>query len=90
MSSGGPLSKKTGDELVAAGVKLITFYAGTEFGAPVYTFYGQEGDIRTAEDWEWIQFVTDEARPRLIPQGDGTYELQFLVSYLNFCLSNGH
>jgi hypothetical protein len=82
-SSGGPLSKQAGDDLVASGVKLLSVYAGTEFGCPVYGFYsknGENGDIRTPEDWEYLQFRTDYVHPRMIPQGDGTYELQLLVS----------
>ena len=82
MYAGGPLAKKSGDELVAAGVKLLPIYGGTEFGCPTLAFYntGKRGDIRTLEDWEWMQFDTEAVDVRFIPQGDGSYELQVLVS----------
>lgn len=62
-------------------------YASTEAGCPVYAFYSEnadggadDGDVRTPQDWEWIQFLgRDELHTRMVPQGDGTYELQLLV-----------
>ncbi|GJE92564.1 acetyl-CoA synthetase-like protein [Phanerochaete sordida] len=79
---GGPLAKKSGDQLVAAGVKLVCLYAGTEYGCPVLGFHsdnGERGDIRTPEDWEWLQFNEEEVDLRLIPQSDGNYELHVLT-----------
>ena len=35
-----------------------------------------------AEDWSWMAF-SPRVKPRWEPQGDGTYELHFLVRYLN-------
>ena len=54
---------------------MISLYGGTEFGAPV-CFRDGSGD----KDWEYVSF------PQLVntrwgDQGDGTYELQFLVRF---------
>jgi acyl-coenzyme A synthetase/AMP-(fatty) acid ligase len=72
---GGPLSDELGDNLVARGVKLTSMYGGTEMNAmcqclPV-----------GPQEWAWLRF-SDAAKPRWIDQGDGTYELQFLVRSL--------
>lgn len=40
---------------------------------------GPEADVKTSADWDWMRFA-DYVNCRWIPQGDGTYELQFLVS----------
>ncbi|EKM52305.1 uncharacterized protein PHACADRAFT_260612 [Phanerochaete carnosa HHB-10118-sp] len=81
--AGGPLSKTSGNKLVAAGVRLCCVYGGTEYGVHTKildTDYslGPEASSRTKEDWEWVSFP-DYPKCRWIPQGDGTYELQFLT-----------
>jgi hypothetical protein len=56
-------------------VKLRAVYGGTEFGAVAIssTKAGDEGD------WEYLE-VNGEDNPVFVAQGDGTYELQFIVS----------
>lgn len=82
--SGGPLSTKTGDSLVQAGVHIISLYGGTEFG-PVSTIIGnaQERQLREPIDWSWTYF-SDQVTVRWVPQGDGTSECQFIVGVLKF------
>ncbi|KAJ7054635.1 putative aminoadipate reductase [Mycena amicta] len=73
--SGGSLPDSLGKKLVDAGVKLVNLYGGTEFGAVSYVL-PLEGDER---DWEYCRFV-DGVSVRWEPQGDGTFECQFLHS----------
>ena len=40
---------------------------------------GPDSPMKTSADWAWMQFDESRVRCRWIPQGDGTYELQFLV-----------
>ncbi|KAF7798276.1 hypothetical protein EIP86_009494 [Pleurotus ostreatoroseus] len=82
--AGGPLSKKAGDKLVAAGVKLTSVYGATEFGSVALAYYPDKPedasyDIRAPQDWEWLQ-MNPRYTLRWIPQGDGTYELHVLAS----------
>lgn len=72
--SGGPLPSTVGDRLVEAGVHLVPVYGGTEFGPPSSFLKGP----MNKEDWEYI-FFSQFVKTRWIDQGDGTYELQFLV-----------
>ncbi|PCH36937.1 acetyl-CoA synthetase-like protein [Wolfiporia cocos MD-104 SS10] len=79
--SGGPISPATGDKLVAAGVLLYPIYGGTEFGGATRTFHHtrangahQASDPAGTRDWEYVEF-SEHVSPRLVPQGDGTYEL---------------
>ncbi|KAI0345580.1 acetyl-CoA synthetase-like protein [Trametopsis cervina] len=78
--AGGPLSTKCGDELAAAGVKISSIYAGTEFGAATDPFYPKEpGEFdRTPLDWEWLRF-NPRFNVRWVPQGDGSFECQFMA-----------
>ena len=69
------MAPKIGEFLVASGVKLISAYGGTEFGVPTLPFK-RKGD---EEDWAYMEF-SDRTKIRWVPQGDGTYECQFLVS----------
>ena len=83
MSAGGPLSSQVGTELVSAGVALYSLYGGTEFGAQTKVFDIDDSrdagpDAKTSADWEWLAF-SDLVNLRMVPQGDGTYEAQFLV-----------
>ncbi|KAF5384130.1 hypothetical protein D9615_003351 [Tricholomella constricta] len=72
---GGPLPPQLGDMLVEAGVPLRCVYGGTEFGATTHFLPQQPGDEK---EWQYVQFH-DRVRPRWQPQGDGTFELQFLA-----------
>ncbi|KAF8192961.1 putative aminoadipate reductase [Pholiota molesta] len=73
--SGGALPSKQGDFMTEAGVYLTPAYGATEFGA-VSRFFRKEGDEK---DWEWMWF-SDITNIRWDPQGDGTYEIQFLTN----------
>ncbi|KAG6818278.1 putative NRPS-like protein biosynthetic cluster [Arthromyces matolae] len=74
--SGGSLAQKVGDLLVDAGVRLRSAYGGTEFGSPgnITSLEGEE------KDWEYIRFGSNRVNVRWVPQGDGTFECQFLAS----------
>ncbi|KAF8899601.1 hypothetical protein CPB84DRAFT_1847624 [Gymnopilus junonius] len=73
--SGGAIAPKIADDLTAAGVKLVPTYGGTEFGAPTEFFKRSED----AADWMYLEF-DERCKVRWIPQGDGTYECQFLTT----------
>ena len=60
--------------MTESGVYITPVYGATEFGAPS-CFFRQEGDEK---DWEYLSF-SDRVKIRWDPQGDGTYESQFLV-----------
>ena len=82
--AGGLLSEKNGNKLVKAGVKLYAVYGGTEFGAHTAILdeddsNGLDAPVKTSADWAWMQFP-DTLKPRWVPQGDDTYELEYLVS----------
>ncbi|KAG6852620.1 putative secondary metabolism biosynthetic enzyme [Blastosporella zonata] len=69
---GGPLSTKVGNLLVDAGVRLFAMYGATEFGMATRFI-----PIVPKYDWEYMQFH-EHQRLRWVPQGDGTFECQFL------------
>jgi len=71
---GGPLAKKTGDSLVAAGVNLSSVYGSTECG-PFTSTIGTSEDVK---HWEWIR-LGPNSKIRWVPLGDGTAEMQVLV-----------
>ncbi|GJE88919.1 acetyl-CoA synthetase-like protein [Phanerochaete sordida] len=81
--SGGPLSKAVGDKLVAAGVPLRAVYGATEHGVNTLPFDAAStapgSDGTSSEAWEWVRFA-DHVNCRWVPQGDGSYELQYLTS----------
>ncbi|KAJ3537775.1 hypothetical protein NM688_g6625 [Phlebia brevispora] len=85
VTGGGPLSPRTGDKLIAAGLKLCSTYGGTEFGTITTVYDGcQSSDpdlkgYKTIVEWEWLSFPS-ELKHRMAPQGDGMYELQILTS----------
>ena len=62
---------------------LYPWYGGTEFGPHTKIFDIDEASdaptAKTRADWEWMAF-TERVQPRWDPQGDGTYELQYVVS----------
>lgn len=70
-----------GQALRNVGVKLRAVYGGTEFGA-VGISSTKVGD---EEDWEYLE-VNGEDNPVFVAQGDGTYELQFIVSPFTIAL----
>ena len=86
MVSGGPLAEKTGDKLVAAGVKLYAMYGSTEVAS--ITKVLDAGVSRNAKpdtptkmptDWAWMAFA-NHVMCRWWPQGDDLFELHILVS----------
>lgn len=83
--AGGPLARKSGDALVAAGVKLCSVYGATELGSVSKAFDWEAKDsnppVKSLKDWEWMQ-ISDLTTPRWDAQGDGTFELNFLVRCL--------
>ena len=78
--AGGPLAKKTGDSLVASGVRLKSVYGSTECGPFAYIASTPED----ANQWEWIRF-SPNSKIRWVPLGDGTSEMQVLVSEWLHC-----
>lgn len=91
--AGGPLSETNGDMLVAAGVNLAIIYGTTEVGILNKVMdldFSSNGrsDGKKPEDWAWMQ-LDDRVKPRWIDQGDGTYELQVLVSRYEECCIRG-
>ncbi len=72
--AGGPLSETIGDKLVHAGVRLYSCYALTEVGSPTLIL-----DEHESADWAWHR-INENWTHRWVPQGDSSYELQFLVS----------
>ncbi|KAJ7625813.1 putative nonribosomal peptide synthetase [Roridomyces roridus] len=75
--SGGPLSERVGDRLMKEGVNLVPMYGATEFGAPsIVKRHQEEVD---AGEWAWLRF-SDRVHVRWMPQGDGTFECQFLTT----------
>ncbi|KAJ3740213.1 putative aminoadipate reductase [Lentinula detonsa] len=74
LTGGGPLSHATGDYLVSCGVHLRAIYGLTEAGSPS-TWSMEDG----FEDWSWHKFP-EGPHIRWVPQGDGTFEIQFLTT----------
>ncbi|KAF8185750.1 acetyl-CoA synthetase-like protein [Pholiota molesta] len=72
---GGGLAPQAGVILRENGVRLHCSYGGTEFGAIATASLNPEAE----DDWEYIEF-SEICTPRWVPQGDGTYELQFLTN----------
>ncbi|KAF8219495.1 putative aminoadipate reductase [Tricholoma matsutake] len=73
--AGGPVAPKLGDFLVESGVSLQPHYGGTEFGTPTYALT-DKGDKK---NWSYMAF-SKRANVRWVPQGDGTFECQFLTN----------
>lgn len=70
------MSKVNGDKLVARGVRLCAGYGTTEVGT--LTGFPDDNPSVSRADWEWMT-LPDMVKQRWVDQGDGTYELQFLV-----------
>ncbi|KAJ7855599.1 hypothetical protein B0H14DRAFT_3645801 [Mycena olivaceomarginata] len=73
---GGPLATKVGDALLSWGVNIFPMYGGTEFGLP--SMMTQRPAKPASGDWAWFAF-TLRANIRWEPQGEGTFECQFLT-----------
>lgn len=73
---GGPLARKVGDFLSHQGVTISCLYGTTEIGIPTTLSDGAED--RVPEDWSYMRMDKD-VNMRWVPQGDGTFESQFLV-----------
>ncbi|KAG6896169.1 putative NRPS-like protein biosynthetic cluster, partial [Termitomyces sp. T32_za158] len=73
--SGGAVAPKLGNFMVSNGIRLNPGYGGTEFGSPTYAI-PRPGD---ESDWAYMEF-SDRSEVRWVPQGDGTFECQFLTT----------
>ncbi|KAF4610030.1 hypothetical protein D9613_010647 [Agrocybe pediades] len=71
--SGGNVPSKLGNFMTQAGVYLSPVYGATEFGAVTYLIRKEEDK----DDWEYMKFG-ESINIRWDPQGDGTYECQFV------------
>lgn len=74
--AGGPLARKVGDSLSAAGIHISCLYGATEIGC-VTTLFGGDA-LRGPGDWSYVRF-DEPACVRWVRQADGTFESQFLV-----------
>ncbi|KAG6843649.1 hypothetical protein H0H87_002019 [Tephrocybe sp. NHM501043] len=72
--TGAPLLPKVGNELASAGVRLNAIYGSTETGSPCHLIPEKENNL----EWEYLRFYP-HTKLRWIPQGDDTFELQFLA-----------
>lgn len=61
--------------MTTQGVVLAPIYGATEFGGPTYMSKRPGG---TENDWEWMS-IDERTGIHWEPQGDGTYECQFIV-----------
>ncbi|KAF8154594.1 hypothetical protein B0H34DRAFT_783744 [Crassisporium funariophilum] len=72
--SGGSMPSKLGNFMTDSGVLITPVYGATEFGSPT-RFFRRKGDEK---EWDYLAF-DEKANIRWVPQGDGTYESQFLT-----------
>lgn len=77
--AGGPLATKIGDALAGAGVNIVSVYGVTEAGCPTTLEIPPVGAEVDASEWPYMRF-SPGVNVRWVPQGDGTFESQFLVS----------
>ncbi|KAJ3925541.1 MAG: putative aminoadipate reductase [Lentinula lateritia] len=70
---GGPIAPRVAESLIVRGVPLSAGFGGTEFGVV------SEFRVDNADTWQYFEF-RDGTNIRWVPQGDGTYEAQFLTS----------
>ncbi|KAJ7236051.1 acetyl-CoA synthetase-like protein [Mycena haematopus] len=74
--AGGPLASRVGNSLFSQGVNIVGMYGTTEVGVPTIPTRRQaEVD---AGEWDWFRF-SSRVNIRWEPQGDGTFECQFLT-----------
>ncbi|CAA7265482.1 unnamed protein product [Cyclocybe aegerita] len=71
---GGALPSKLGNFMTESGVHITPIYGATEFGAPIHLFCPKGYE----SGWEYIKF-SEDINIRWVPQGDGTFESQFLT-----------
>ncbi|KIK65753.1 hypothetical protein GYMLUDRAFT_240230 [Collybiopsis luxurians FD-317 M1] len=71
MYGGGPISPSVAETLIDRGITVFSGYGGTEFGVVTDLALNKE-------NWQYLQFV-DRVNIRWVPQGDGTFEAQFLT-----------
>jgi thioester reductase-like protein len=76
--AGGGVPTKIGELLTEAGVYLVSTYGGTEFG-PVSRVFRKHGEEKL---WDYLQ-VSDLVTPRMVPEGDGSFEAQFLSTEMH-------
>jgi hypothetical protein len=72
--------------MTTQGVVLAPIYGATEFGGPTYMSRRPGG---TENDWEWMS-IDERTGIRWEPQGDGTYECQFIVRQFYVCFELLH
>ncbi|KAG6878054.1 putative NRPS-like protein biosynthetic cluster [Termitomyces sp. T159_Od127] len=72
---GAAIASKLGNFMVSKGIKLSPAYGGTEFGSPAFPI-PRPGD---ESDWSYLE-LSDHTKVRWVPQGDGTFECQFLTT----------
>ena len=89
------MSLASGEKLVKAGVKLHSVFGTTEVGIvtshfDTIEFRGRDAAVKTQDEWNWLYFPP-QYHTRWAPQGDCSFELQFLVStpYLNCGMERG-
>ncbi|KAJ7656866.1 putative aminoadipate reductase [Mycena polygramma] len=74
--AGGPLAARVGDSLFSQGVNIIPIYGATEFGGPCLVKRRKAEE--DAGEWQWLRF-SSRVNVRWVPEGDGTFECQFLT-----------
>ncbi|KAF7341008.1 Acetyl-CoA synthetase-like protein [Mycena sanguinolenta] len=74
--AGGPLASRVGDSLFSQGVNILPIYGATELGIP--TLVKRRQAEVDAGEWAWFRF-NNRVNIRWDPQGDGTFECQFLT-----------
>ncbi|KAJ6457244.1 putative aminoadipate reductase [Mycena sanguinolenta] len=74
--AGGPLASRVGDTLFSQGVNILPIYGATELGIP--TIVKRRRAEVDAGEWAWLRF-NNRVNIRWEPQGDGTFECQFLT-----------
>ncbi|KAF7965726.1 hypothetical protein HWV62_42156 [Athelia sp. TMB] len=78
--AGGPLASKVGDALARAGVNIVSLYGATEVGCPTTLEFASQGAGSALEPAEWAYMrFSKGVNVRWVPQGDGSFESQFLV-----------
>ena len=89
MFGGGSLSPSAGAKLASAGVNMLTVYGSTENGGVAYSLDKRDPllEIYAHPGIQWLK-PSPHCNPRWAPQGDGTYELQLLVSSLSLTHPN--
>ncbi|KAG0151594.1 hypothetical protein CROQUDRAFT_36684 [Cronartium quercuum f. sp. fusiforme G11] len=77
---GGPLTVEIGNKLIEEGVQLSAMFGSTEVGI-IATLFPERC---LGVDWEYFE-ISSQLTTRLVPQGDGLYELVILSSIRHRC-----